>query len=71
MPQYEYERVAEDLRQRITDGTYPPGTKLPSRRELVEIYKVSQIVVDRAMWILAREGLTETLPGVGVYVVQR
>jgi GntR family transcriptional regulator len=71
MPQYDYERVADDLRQRIEDGTYPPGSKLPSRREMKEIYEVSQIVVDRAMWMLAREGLTETLPGVGVYVKAR
>lgn len=70
-PQYDYERVVNDLRAKIEDGTYPPGSRLPSRAQLKRIYGVSQIVIDRAMWILRQEGLTETLPGVGVYVVER
>lgn len=67
-PQYPYERVADDLRRRIASGEYAPGSKLPSRAELEKIYEVSRIVIDRAMWILRQEGLTETLAGVGVYV---
>jgi DNA-binding GntR family transcriptional regulator len=68
MPKYRYEEVADDLRARIAAGEFPPGSKLPSRSELCQHYQVSQIVADRAMWLLRQEGLTESLPGVGVYV---
>lgn len=68
MPQYDYERVADDLRAKIRSGVYKSGDRLPSRAEMRREYGVSQIVIDRAMWILRQEGLTETLPGVGVYV---
>ncbi len=71
MPQYVYQQVAADLRAKITDGTYPPGSRLPSRAQAQKIYGVSQIVIDKAMWILNQEGLTETLAGVGVFVKER
>lgn len=64
----QYEQVAADLRARITSGEYPAGSQLPSRAELCEIYQVSDTVTNRAMWMLRMEGLTETLPGVGVFV---
>jgi GntR family transcriptional regulator len=70
MPKYPYEVVADSIRGRIKDGTYPPGSKLPSRAQLCEEFGVSDIVVGSAMRILKGEKLTETLPGVGVYVAE-
>lgn len=67
-PQYRYEEIADDLRKRITDGEFPPGTRLPSRRELTDHYDVSTPVIDRSMQILRILGVIDTLPGVGVYV---
>jgi DNA-binding FadR family transcriptional regulator len=67
MVQQQYERVAATLRERIEDGTYPPGSKMPTRRELREEFGASDTVIDKAMMILRAAGLTETLPGVGVY----
>lgn len=70
MPRYRYEQVADDLRSRIGPGKeFPPGAKLPTRRELCDRYGVSEFVADRVFWLLQRDGLTESLPGVGVYVV--
>ena len=68
MPKYPYEVVADSIRERIQDGTYPPGSKLPSRTEMCAEFAVSDIVVGAAMRKLRDEGLTETLPGIGVYV---
>ncbi len=69
--QQQYEKVANDLRAKIGEGReYPPGSRLPSRGELREIYSVSDSVIERAMFILRSEGLTETLPGVAVYVAE-
>lgn len=71
MPKYPYEQLADTLRERIASGEFPPGSKLPSRAELSAAYGISDIVIGRAMWILKQEGLTETLPGVGVYVADK
>lgn len=68
---YPYQRVAADLRAKIKHGTYPPGSKLPSRRELCELHGVSGIVVNSAMRILRAEGWVETLNGVGTYVPEQ
>lgn len=66
--QYPHQRVTSDLRRRIRDGEFPPGAKLPSRRELCAEYGVSDTVVGRAMLTLAHEGLTESLIGYGTFV---
>lgn len=68
MPKQRYEEIADDLRARIESGAYPPGSRMPSRRELGEQYGVSDTVLDKAFMILRVEGRVETLAGVGVYV---
>jgi DNA-binding GntR family transcriptional regulator len=68
MPKYPYEIVADAIRERIASGQYPPGFKLPSRAELCKEFGVSDIVVGAAMRVLKSEKLTETLPGIGLYV---
>jgi DNA-binding GntR family transcriptional regulator len=70
MPTYKYESVIAALQDRIRDGTYPPGSKLPTRRELRAQYEVSDIVITFAMRALRQQGLVESLPGVGVYVAE-
>lgn len=70
-PRYRYEEIADDLEKRIESGEFPPGSRLPSRRQLVEHYGVTEPVIDRAMQNLRTKGLTETLPGVGVFVRER
>lgn len=67
-PRYRYEEIADDLQKRIEAGEFPPGSRLPSRRELIALYEVTEPVIDRAMQILRVKGITETLAGVGVFV---
>ncbi|MEV4343601.1 GntR family transcriptional regulator [Actinoplanes sp. NPDC049596] len=67
-PRYRYGEIADDLQNRIEAGEFPPGSHLPSRGELTAHYEVTAPVIDRAMQILRVKELTETLPGVGVYV---
>lgn len=69
MPEYPWERVLADLRSRIGPGRdYPPGSQLPTRRELREHYGVTDMVLDRVMWHLREDGVVETLHGKGTYV---
>jgi DNA-binding FadR family transcriptional regulator len=70
-PQYRYEEIAADVRRRIAAGEFPPGSRLPSRRELIDEDQVTEPVIDRAMQVLRVLGITETLPGVGVFVRER
>lgn len=69
MPTYPYQNVADTLRRRIRDGTYPPGSRLPSRTKLVEEFGWSDPVIGAAQRILRQEGLIEGLSGLGVFVV--
>lgn len=71
MPQQRYEEVAADLLAKIKDGTYPPGTRLPSRAQMRVIYGVSDTVSDKAMMIVRASGRVAVLPGVGVFVTER
>ncbi len=68
MPQQRYEEIFETLRARIADGTYPPGSKLPSRAQLGTEFNVSDNVIGKSMMLLRATGRVETLEGVGVYV---
>lgn len=64
-------RIAADLRQKIADGTYPPGSRLPTIRELAETYDVSEEPVRTALRTLEDEGWTEGQQGKGVFVSAR
>jgi DNA-binding GntR family transcriptional regulator len=71
MPAPTYQRIADDLRRAIVDGSLPPGAKLPSRHELARQYSVSDRVAVEAVRLLAAEGFAETRSGSGSYVRQR
>ncbi|HTJ38036.1 MAG TPA: PLP-dependent aminotransferase family protein [Dactylosporangium sp.] len=59
-------RVIQDLRTRAAAS--PPGTRLPTVRELTAEHRASPITVSRAIRALAAEGLLDTQPGRGTYV---
>ena len=65
-----YLQVMEQIKLRIAAGDWPPGTKLPSIRELAIATQVSIITVKRAYLELEREGLIHTQQGVGSFVSQ-
>ncbi|MGW5671401.1 winged helix-turn-helix domain-containing protein [Micromonospora sp. NPDC003776] len=62
------QRIAQDIRDKISSGEYRPGTKLPSLREMSAHYNVSAEPVRSALLILQAEGLVEGHQGKGVYV---
>lgn len=65
-----YLRVADALRQRVADGEWSPGDRLPSRGELREEYGVGENVVRRAQELLISQGLLEGRAGSGTYVAE-
>ena len=60
-----YTRITNALRQRITDGTYAPGTHLPSEAALCAEFRVARNTVRRALSTLQDEGLITVRTGVG------
>ncbi|WP_433230909.1 GntR family transcriptional regulator [Actinomadura formosensis] len=63
-----YTRITTALRQRITDGTYAPGTRLPSEAALCAEFGVARNTVRRALSALRDEGLITARTGVGRFV---
>ena len=66
-----YLLVADELRQQIQSGHYPPGARLPTMEELRRSYGVSEIVIRHAVSLLRHEGLVETRRGGGTLVRTR
>jgi DNA-binding transcriptional MocR family regulator len=59
-------RIVAALRERIDRS--PPGTRLPSTRELVAEFAAGPVTVQKALRTLASQGLLESRPGVGTFV---
>jgi DNA-binding GntR family transcriptional regulator len=66
-----YQQVADDLRAKITDGTYDVDSDLPSTSQLMHTYAVSSTVAKSAVKELKSEGLVAGQPGKGVYVLRK
>lgn len=65
-----YLTIANDLRQAIYQGEYPPDAQLPPQAELMERYDVSKETVTKAFRELAAEGLVEARHRHGWHVRQ-
>jgi GntR family transcriptional repressor for pyruvate dehydrogenase complex len=61
-------QVYEQLRDRIMERTWPPGTKIPSENALAVALGVSRVSIREALQMLASLGLLETRHGGGTYV---
>jgi GntR family transcriptional regulator len=63
-----YDQIIKSFEANIQSGDWAVGDKLPSERELCELYSVSRITVRRAVAEAEREGLVERVHGVGNFV---
>ena len=62
-------RVADELRQAILTGVYPPGTRL-RQEELAAQYGASRVPVREALRILESEGLVTTVANAGAWIAR-
>jgi GntR family transcriptional regulator len=65
-----HHQVYLDLRRSLDDGTWRPGDRLPTERELAEHYGVSLITVRRALAEHVHEGHIERTRGRGTFVLR-
>lgn len=63
--------VASQLLEKIDQGVFTPGGKLPTETRLAEEFGVSRTVVREAISRLKNEGVVEPRQGSGVYVTQQ
>jgi DNA-binding transcriptional regulator YhcF (GntR family) len=66
-------QIAGDLRQAILGGTYPPGSKLPTKDQLMARYRerfgtAAVGTINAALRELTRQQLIESRRGVGIFV---
>ena len=64
------DELLDALRKKIKNGTYPPGSQLPSGRALAAEYDVSQSTISRAVATLRQQGVLVGRPGRGVFVAE-
>ncbi|HPU39726.1 MAG TPA: GntR family transcriptional regulator [Microthrixaceae bacterium] len=60
-----YRIIADDLRDRITDGEFHLGSVLPSEADLSANYEASRVTVRRALEALRVDGMVESRQGFG------
>ncbi len=68
-PRRLYQQLANELKQRIENGAYAVGEKLPAERVIAEEKNVSRTVVREAIIMLEVEGYVEVRKGSGIHVM--
>src|SRR5262249_52935999 len=66
-----WREIAEQLRRQIEDGTYPPGSRLPTEAEMTERYHVGRTALRQALARLTADGLLTARPRHGTFVRHR
>jgi GntR family transcriptional regulator len=66
-----YKQLEEILREKITLGDFPSGSRLPSETQLCDRYDVSRITVRQALDELTREELIQRVQGKGTIVTSQ
>ena len=67
-PVARYQQVADRLREAIVAGEYPPGQALPSESVLAEQYGLNRTTINKAVRLLAAQGLVTVEHGRGAFV---
>lgn len=63
-----YQQLADSLRDKIYEGQYTFGDKLPSEKKLGEKFGISHLTVRKALEVLEKEGLVLRAQGKGTFV---
>lgn len=64
-----YQELGIKLKELLSSGRYPVGSRLPPERDIAEQFGVSRAVVREALIMLELENLIDVRKGSGVYVI--
>ena len=65
-----WRQVYAVMSERILDGTYAPGTRLPSAMGVCDEFGISQVTAKRVLTELRKAGLAYMEPGIGTFVTE-
>ncbi len=65
-----YEKIYNDIAEGIQTNKFPPGSRLPSEKELSLRYNVSRITSKKALEMLAEQNVILRMPGKGSFVME-
>ncbi len=63
-----YRRMLSEIKRRIAEGAYPPGSQLPTRADFEREFNTSHMTMQRVLNQLDAEGFTDGRPTRGTYV---
>lgn len=63
-----YKQLKQTLTDKIKNGDWPTGTKIPTEEELCDQYEVSRITVRQALGEMSNEGIVVRKQGRGTFV---
>src|SRR5437588_8668541 len=63
-----YQRIADDIRDKIARGELAPGDKLDSIRDLASRYNTAPMTIQRAIALLREAGLVASSQGHGNFI---
>lgn len=66
-----YIKIHDQIKKDIEEGKWQVGDRLPSERELSDIFNVSRMTLRQAIQTLADEGILERKIGSGTYVANK
>jgi DNA-binding FadR family transcriptional regulator len=69
VPTKKVDQVSAQMRQRITDGTWPIAGRIPTEPELIDIFDAGRNTIREAVSSLVHAGLLERRQGSGTYVI--
>ncbi|MBQ0983112.1 winged helix-turn-helix transcriptional regulator [Streptomyces sp. F63] len=64
-----WRQIAAEIIRRIDNGTYPPGSRVPSTLEIAAEFGVVNATAAKAMRYVREEGYTRGEVGLGTFVV--
>jgi len=70
-PEPIYQQIKQTIQQKIADGDWIAGQKLPSENELVAALEVSRMTINRALRELTQQGLINRVHGLGSFVAEK
>ena len=68
MIRIKYKEIASYIRQKIVNGDWFCGMRLPSQRQLVNQFNVNRVTIIKSVELLEMEGFIYTKRGSGTYV---
>lgn len=63
-----FQQIADNICRQILEGKLPPGERIPSVRDLAEMYEVNRNTLLRTYAILENEGIAINKRGIGYFV---